>query len=307
MAGSASVRLAPHGGTGLKGVHPLQVKYGGSDPATWDDAKRAAAREELFNAISADKAGKAGGKLAAGERSALLRIWLDIRRAQTDAEAAQEAARLAAQDAAKNPQEAEPAPPPSVAPKAKRFSLTLPRPEFRRTRFAWSIIRSFKIPDLVFLNILVLLTVAVLWLGWHSVREVQRIEEVKSEAERVVSWLKVTADKRAEADFEPAACRKQDDTRWGDCAAALLQAKGPLHQRINPFIADHPLMQRKCDPSNWMTIGSIIIEKGVLQPSGTYSYTPFDGTEPMSKDMTLRVLVCGRGFHLIKVASEISL
>ena len=282
-------------------VHPLLAKYSGSDPATWDDAKRAAAREELFNAISADKAGKAGGKLAAGERSALLRIWLDIRRAQTDLEAAL----LAEAEATAEPKEPE-APKPAP-PKRKRFSFKLPRPQFRRTRYVWGLIRSLTFPDFVFLNVLVALTVCVILLGWHSVAEVQRIEGVKTEAERVVAWLKEAAEKRSEAEFVPAACRKQDGASWNDCANAFLEPNGPLHQRMNPFLEGHPLMQRKCDPSNWMTIGSIIIEKGALQSSGSYTYTPFDGTEPMTKDMTLRVTVCGRGFHVIKVATELSL
>lgn len=284
-------------------VHPLQKKYGGSDPATWDDAKRAQAREELFNAISADKAGKAGGKLDPGERSALLRIWLNIRRAQTDAEEAL----LAEAEAQTAPAKQEAEAPKAAAPKRKRFSFSLPRPQFRRTRYVWGLIRSLTIPDLVFINVLVVLTVCVILLGWHSVAEVQRIEGVKGEAERVVAWLKESAEKRGDAEFEPAACRKQDGRNWNDCAAAFLEANGPLHQRANPFLEGHPLLQRKCDASNWMTIGSIIIEKGALQTSGSYTYTPFDGSEPMTKDMMLRVTVCGRGFHLIKVASELNL
>ena len=105
-------RLLPKGALD---VHPLQKKYGGSDPATWDDAKRAEARDELFKAISADKAGKAGGKLDPAERSGLLRIWLDIRRAQTDAEAALLAEAEA--EAAPAAKEQEPA----KAPERKRF------------------------------------------------------------------------------------------------------------------------------------------------------------------------------------------
>lgn len=283
-------------------MHPLEKKYGGSDPATWDDAKRNAAREELFNAISADKAGSAGGKLAAGERTALLRIWLDIRRAQTDAEAALLASEEPLPEA-KEPEE----PVKPVAPKKKRFSFTLPRPQFRRTRYVWGLIRTLTVPDFVFINVLVVLTICVIALGVHSVTEVQRIEGVKAEAERVVAWLKETAEKRSDAEFQPAGCRKQEGSSWNDCSTALLEDKGPLHERVNPFLAGHPLLQRKCDPSNWQTIGSIVIEKGALQSSGSYSYTPFDGSEPMAKDMTLRVTVCGRGFHLIKVATELAL
>lgn len=283
-------------------MHPLEKKYGGDDPATWDHAKRNAAREELFNAISADKAGSAGGKLAAGERTALLRIWLDIRRAQTDAEAALLASEEPMPEA-KEPEE----PVKAIAPKKKSFSFTLPRPQFRRTRHMWSLVRTLTFPDLVFIHLLGALTICVILLGIHSVTEVLRIEGVKAEAERVVAWLKDTAEKRSDTDFEPAACRKQGSASWNDCSTAFLEDKGPLHERVNPFLAGHPLLQRKCDPSNWQTIGSIVIEKGTLQSSGSYSYTPFDGSEPMSKDMTLRVTVCGRGFHLIKVATELAL
>jgi hypothetical protein len=284
-------------------VHPLQKKYGGSDPANWDDAKQAEARDELFKAISADKAGKAGGNLNRTERTSLLRIWLDIRRAQTNAKAALLTEIEA--DAAPGSKEKEPAKTPDQ--KRKRFNFKFPRPQFTNTRYVWELTRKLSVPDFIFLSVLIAVTVSVTMLGMHSVDEVQRMERVKTEAERVVAWLKEAAEKRSEAEFKPAACRKQDGGNWNDCTNAFMEANGPLHQRVNPFLQGYPLMRRKCDADNWQTIGSIIIEKGALQPSGSYSYTPFDGTEPMSKDMTLRVFVCGRGFHRIKVANEIVL
>ena len=59
--------------------------------------------------------------------------------------------------------------------------------------------------------------------------------------------------------------------------------------------------------SNPDTIGTIILEKGAV-PLGSTSlaYSAFDGSESLAKDLTLRVIVCGRGFHLIKVATELT-
>jgi hypothetical protein len=55
------------------------------------------------------------------------------------------------------------------------------------------------------------------------------------------------------------------------------------------------------------TVGTIIIERGAV-PIGSTSlaYSALDGMESIAKDMTLRVIVCGRGFHLIKVATDLT-
>jgi hypothetical protein len=59
--------------------------------------------------------------------------------------------------------------------------------------------------------------------------------------------------------------------------------------------------------TNPETVGTIIIEKGTV-PLGASSltYSAFDGTESLAKDLTARVIVCGRGFHLIKIAIELT-
>ena len=282
-------------------AHPLLVEFGDSPPESWDSARRAAASDKLFAAIAADRAGTPGAKLQAADRTKMLRIWLDIRILEKKAE----------ESAAEGQSEAEAAPaskPAAKAPKkVGRKKLALPRPQFTRLRAVLVMLRRLSIPDYIFLSVLSGLTVSVIWLGLHSVIEVQRIEAVKGEAENLVAWLKETAEGRADRAFEPAACRKQDGSNWSDCAAALIAEKGPLFGRINHFEPQHPLLQRKCDPANWVTIGSIILEKGTLLASGSYTYTPFDGTELMSRDFVMRVTVCGRGFHLIKVASELNL
>ncbi len=291
-------------------MHPLQRKYGGSDPAAWDDAKRAAAREEFQKAIADDRAGVPGGKLSLADRTALIRIWIDIRGAQSAAEEAAAAAAAAAEARAASG-EALPEPVPAPRPPAPRLARHQDHkhkhPPLFGPRQIWSFIRSLTLPDVVFLCALCGVTVAIVLLGKHSIGEVRRIEDVKTEAENVVVWLKDTAEKRSAEDFEPAACRKQDGATWSKCAAALVEAAGPLHEKFNPFVEGRPLLQRKCDAADWKNIGSIIIEKGVLQASGSYTYSSFDGTEPMAKDLTVRVVVCGRGFHLVKVVAELSL
>ncbi len=280
-------------------AHPLLVEFGDSPPESWDSARRAAASDKLFAAIAADRAGTPGAKLQAADRTKMLRIWLDIRILEKKAEESEAAGEPEATLA--------PKPVARTNKKAERKKITLPRPQFKRLRALLGMLRSLTIPDYLFLSILSGLTVAVIWLGLHSVAEVQRIESVKGEAEALVAWLKETGESRTNGSFEPAACRKQDGSNWNDCAAALNAEGGPLFERVNHFEPKHPLLQRKCDPANWVTIGSIILEKGTLQPTGSYAYAPFDGTELMSKDFVMRVTVCGRGFHLIKVASELNL
>jgi hypothetical protein len=280
-------------------AHKLLVEFGDSPPESWDSARRAEASDKLFAAIAADRAGTPGAKLQAADRTKMLRIWLDIRILEKQAE---ESKAASADESAPAPK-----PAPRAAAQKKRKSFSLPRIRFTRLRSIFGLLRSLTIPDYVFLCVLTGLTVSVIWLGLHSVAEVQRIEAVKGEAEGLVSWLKETADGRGDAAFEPAACRKQDSSNWNDCLATLTAENGPLHGRVNHFEPKHPLMQRKCDPANWMTIGSIILEKGTMQPSGSYAYAPFEGTEVMSKDLVMRVIVCGRGFHLIKVATDLNL
>lgn len=270
--------------------HPLAIKYGTGDPATWDAERRAKARDELHEVLGAGKTGKK--KLTGADRIELMRIWLAVIAAEHDG-----SGRAKATDASKA----------QNGTKTAKARLRLSMPTVPGLAFLLSVLRSMKLADYAFILFLCAITGSVLALGIHSVREVLRIEDVKKEAEDLVQWFKTTAENRKTADFAPSSCNKASTAVWKDCLAALTAEGGPLHGKTNAFEPGRSVMSRKCDQQDIDTIGTIIVEKGAIPlGSSSYSYTPFDGTEPMNKDMILRVLVCGRGFHLIKVQNELA-
>ncbi len=263
-------------------AHPLVEKYAGN-PSSWSDERRTEARLELFAAISADQEGVSGAKLLPDDRTKMLRLWLDLNNV------------LSA------PETGTRTPPkgfkPYSYPSKKRF-------EFRRTKYVWRVMRWLRFVDYLFIFFMIGLTAACVLLAQHSIDEAIKIEEIKVMGEEVTAWMKGATDKRGEEEFEPAACRKADGHAWSDCLAAMLEENGPLHKKDNPFHAGRALLQKKCDPSDVETIGSIIIEKGTATPAGSFAYSTFEGTEPLAKDIVYRVLVCGRGFHVIKIATD---
>ena len=266
--------------------HPLAIKYGTGDPSLWGDEKRAKAREELQDALG-EGTGKAK-RLKAEDRIELMRIWLGV---------------IAASHT--NGTTALTTPSAAEAPKPKRFRLRLPTLPGGE---AWRYLRSIMSwADYVFITVLLGITASVILLGVHSVAEVLRMEEVKKEAEELAAWFKNSSDERKTADFKPASCRRLEENTWKQCAAALLAENGPLHGKSNSFEPGRALTSKKCDQQDVETIGTIVIEKGAIAPgSSNTAYTAFDGSETLNKDFTLRVLVCGRGFHLIKVQNDLA-
>jgi hypothetical protein len=266
--------------------HPLAIKYGTGDPKIWGGEKRAKARDELHAVLGAGRDGKK--RLTSEDRIELMRIWLAVIAADhtTDKEG------------------------PATAEKSKvsskpRFRLAFPK--IRSLSFIVNVMKTMTLADFAFIIFLGGITVSVFALGYQAVREVLRIEEVKKEAEEVGQWFKATADQRKNSDFKPEACQKSDGHFWKDCVAALTAEGGPLHNKSNPFQANRKLISKKCGQHDTDTIGTIIIDKGAIPAgSSSYSYTAFDGTEAMNKDLILRIMVCGRGFHLIKVQNELS-
>lgn len=270
--------------------HPLAIKYGSGDPTTWDADKRAKARDELHGLLGAGPEGKK--RLSGKDRVELMQIWLAIIAADHGGTAKAETPEKAA--GAK-----------TAAQRAPRAAFTMPViPGLAPLR---AILRTMTISDYVFVLFLCGVTISVFSLGFHAVREVLRMEEVKKDAEELTQWFKTTAEDRKNPDFSPAACGKTGSAMWKDCLAALLADGGPLAGKTNGFEPDRAMMSRKCDQQDTETIGTIVIEKGAIPVgSSSYAYTAFDGTEPVNKDMVLRILVCGRGFHLIKVQNELS-
>lgn len=269
--------------------HPLAIKYGTGDPTSWDAEKRATARDELHAVLGAGTHGKK--RLTGQDRIELMRIWLAVIAAEHDRPNAQSA--QTGNDQQKG--------------KAGKRGFRLSLPTIPGLAFVRGVLRTMSIADYVFILFLCGVTASVIALSVHAVSEVLRMEEVKKDAEDLVQWFKTTAEDRKNPAFAPAACGKAGTTVWKECHAALLAEGGPLHGKANGFEPGRALTSKKCDQQDIETIGTIIVEKGAIAPgSSSYSYTAFDGSEPLNKDMVLRVLVCGRGFHLIKVQNELN-
>lgn len=265
--------------------HPLAIKYGTGSPSLWDDGKRAKAREELQEALGEGTG--ASKRLKSEDRIELMRIWLAVI--------------AAAHESKKAPTSlAQPA-----APKPKRFRIAIPSlPGAASLR---ALHRMMSWADYVFVAILSTITLAVILLGIVSVGEVMRVEDVKKDAEDLAAWFKTSAEERKKGDFQPAACRRSEDNTWKQCVAALIAENGPLNGKINAFQPGRTLISRKCDQQDTETIGTIVVERGaVASGASTMTYSPFDGTETLNKDFNLRILVCGRGFHLIKVQNDLA-
>jgi hypothetical protein len=205
---------------------------------------------------------------------------------------------------------------PSAAPSARakpvptttRRIPSVPVPKFTLIKAIFRSLLILRLPDLVFISCCIGVTIAVFMLGAHSMGESHRIEDVKREAEAVVAWLKENGgDKRAEENFQPASCSRTTTETWKGCIAALTAEGGPFAGKKSAFESSRDFFAPKCDMTNPNTVGSIIIERGSVPLGSTsLSYSAFDGSESLAKDQTIRVIVCGRGFHLIKVANELT-
>ena len=181
-------------------------------------------------------------------------------------------------------------------------------PKFSTIKAIFRALSILRLPDIIFICCGAAVTVTVIMLGAHSMAESHRIEDVKREAEAVVAWIKENGgDKRADESFQPAACNKASGEPWKGCLAALTAEGGPFAGKKNRFETSRDFFAPKCDMSNPNTVGTIILERGAVPlGSNTLAYTAFDGSESIAKDLTLRVIVCGRGFHLIKVATDLT-
>jgi hypothetical protein len=276
-------------------AHPLVGKYETTDLTALSPEDRVFARTEIKDALS----GKSKAKLSPEDRVILLRLWMETFERAAQPSTASEIANG-------------PAP---VAPRAKapvkttaRRIPSVPIPKFTTIRAIFRALAILRLPDLIFISCCAAVTSAVIYLGAHTMNEAHRIEDVKREAETLVAWIKENGgDKRAEEKFQPVACIKTSGESWKACLASLTSKDGPLADKKNHFDNSYAFFAPKCDMSNPDTVGAIIIEKGAVPIGATsLAYTAFDGTESLAKDLTLRVIVCGRGFHLIRVATDLT-
>ena len=276
-------------------AHPLVGKYETTDLTALSPEDRVFARTEIKDALS----GKSKSKLSPEDRVILLRLWMETfeRAAQPPT-----AAEIANGPAPVAPREKTP------AKTASRRMPSVQIPKFTTIRAIFRALAILRLPDLIFICCCGAITTFVIMLGAHAMQEALRIEAVKREAEVVVAWIKENGgDKRAEETFNPAACIKTSNENWKGCLTAMTSEGGPFANKKNHFENGRDFFAAKCDMSNPDTVGTIIVERGSVPLGSTaLTYTAFDGTESIAKDLTLRVIVCGRGFHLIKVATDLT-
>ena len=168
--------------------------------------------------------------------------------------------------------------------------------------------------DKLFLAFLVLIVVAVTWLGIVNYKEALKTEQAKSNGEAWVAWLTETGTTRFEAStphpackggVKPAADAKADAPgTWGACLAHIM-ATTELKDQINTFFNAAPHFVAACVPSDRTLMGAILLED--LMPTPPGSATPFVAsqlleTDPIDYKMQLRLSVCDKGGAAIKVA-----
>jgi len=168
--------------------------------------------------------------------------------------------------------------------------------------------------DKLFLVFLLLIVVAVTWLGVVNYKEALKTETAKSNGEAWVAWLTEAGTKRFEATTDLKACKggikppaeAKPDTpgTWGVCLAHIL-ATTELKDQTNPFFNAAPHFVAACVPSNRSLMGAILLED--LMPTPPGSATPFVASQLLETDaidykMQLRLSVCDKGGYAIKVA-----
>jgi hypothetical protein len=168
--------------------------------------------------------------------------------------------------------------------------------------------------DKFFLAFLVVIVVAVTWLGVVNYKEALKTETSKSNGEAWVAWLTEAGTQRFEADTQLTACKggvkPTADAKanapgtWGACLAHIL-ANTDLKDQINPFFNVAPHFVAACVPSDRTLMGAILLED--LMPTPPGSATPFVASQLLETDaidykMQLRLSVCDKGGYAIKVA-----
>ena len=168
--------------------------------------------------------------------------------------------------------------------------------------------------DKLFLTFLVVIVVAVTWLGVVNYKEALKTEQAKSNGEAWVAWLTETGTTRFEADTQHPACKggvkPAADAKagtpgtWGACLAHIM-ATTDLKDQVNTFFNATPHFVAACVPSDRTLMGAILLED--LMPTPPGSATPFVASQLLETDsidykMQLRLSVCDKGGYAIKVA-----
>jgi hypothetical protein len=185
--------------------------------------------------------------------------------------------------------------------------------------------------DLLFMGSMVLVLLAVAWVGKLSYSEGMKTEVTKRNGEAMVKWLTEASAGRDAPDYQPAACatvqapepppeETQPSTApavsgttsaaptprlWGECVKHLFTPPGPLAGLQNPFFEEPLQFVAKCEPSDRTLTGALVLEKLTPTPPGSpvpFVTSPLLDSDPIDQKIQLRVTVCDKGAYPIRIA-----
>jgi len=194
--------------------------------------------------------------------------------------------------------------------------------------------------DFGFFALMVLVLIAVIWVGVLSFEEGMHTEKSKRNGEAWAAWLTDNGPKRFEADYALAACAggpaaavapeaaastepaeqapaaegetpakavpaaAAEPKVWGACLEAILKST-ELKDLVNPFTGKPPEFVEKCDPSDHNLHGNISIEKSVANPVGSAvpaTISPLGAADALDTKLQLKLSICDKGAYPIKVS-----
>jgi hypothetical protein len=201
--------------------------------------------------------------------------------------------------------------------------------------------RSLKLTpgNYLFLLLMLLVMVAVTWIGILAYEEGSKTEGTKRNGEAWATWMTEASAKRLDPDYGIAACAggnphaaptapveaaavvgQNDDkavelekaapapttaeaNTWGACVE-YLQTESALKDLRNPFTGEVPKFEAACN-SDYKLAGSIVLEKLVPTPAGSSSpfvVSQLVASDPIGAKIQIRLTVCDKGGYGLKVS-----
>lgn len=186
--------------------------------------------------------------------------------------------------------------------------------------------------DYGFIGFIVLVVIAVTWLGVIDHREAMKTEATKRNGEQWAAWFTKASETRFAPDYAIAACAggakpaaapvaaeeaKPADApaaeqaaaapapgTWGACLAHLMSAT-EFKDMVNPFTGKAPNFIPACNPADHSLMGSIVFEKVTPNPPGSAIPTVTSqlvDADSIAEKLSLKVSVCDKGSYAVKVA-----
>ena len=174
----------------------------------------------------------------------------------------------------------------------------------------------FASSEWTFIGLLIGAMVLVVYVGRFSLVEARRTEEVKQNAVVLLKWFDdLNTDSSAVSAELVSRCKpasvmagnteKNTEKTWQGCRDALSAEGGPLHGVLNPFDAQAPVFNEKCDRSQLVTRGAIVVDEALKMPPGQSAvFVPMALNRTLEKDLSFRVVVCDKGSFAIKIGES---